>query len=61
MDVGFAQTVSGLVGVIWQVRDDLAFDFAVRHASVDGQPVNEVRAGVTFSFPYRGAVPSAKK
>jgi hypothetical protein len=60
-DVGSAQTVSGLIGAIWQVRDDLAFDLAARHARVDGQPATELRAGLTFSFPYRGAAPSVKK
>jgi hypothetical protein len=60
-DVGSAQTVSGLIGAIWQVRDDLAFDVAARHARVDGQPVTELRAGLTFSFPYKGAAPGVKK
>jgi hypothetical protein len=54
-DAGSAQTVSGLIGAIWQVRDDLAFDVAVRHASVDGQPVNELRAGLTFAIPLSTA------
>jgi hypothetical protein len=45
------QTVSGLVGLIYQVRDNLSFDVAIRHALTNGHPVNEVRAGVTFGFP----------
>jgi hypothetical protein len=35
------------------VRDNLAFDIGVRHALTNGQPVNEIRAGVTFGFPLR--------
>lgn len=46
-----SQTISGLIGAIWQVRDNLAFDVAVRYALVNGRPVNELRAGVTFGFP----------
>jgi hypothetical protein len=48
---GLEQTFSALVGAIWQARDNLAFDFGLRHALVNGQPVNELRAGVTFGFP----------
>lgn len=44
-------TVSGLVGLIWQVSDKLAFDVAFRHALTNGHPVNEIRAGLTFGFP----------
>ena len=43
-------TVSGLVGLIWQMREDLAFDVGVRHALTNGHAVNEVRAGMTVSF-----------
>ena len=60
-DFGSAQTYSGLVGVIWQARDDLAFDLAVREASVDGHPLTEVRAGLTFAFPLSRAAQSTKK
>jgi hypothetical protein len=42
--------VSGLVGLIWQVREDLSFDVGVRHALTTGQPVNELRAGMTVAF-----------
>jgi hypothetical protein len=45
------QTFSALVGAIWQVNDKLSFDVAVRQAWVDGRPVNELRAGLTFGFP----------
>jgi hypothetical protein len=56
-EFGVSETVSGLVGVIWQVRDNLAFDIGVRHAWIkdhvlnEMRPLNELRAGVTFGFP----------
>jgi hypothetical protein len=50
-EFGVAQTVSGLVGAIWQVNDKLSFDVGLRHAFTNGRPVNEVRAGVTVGFP----------
>ena len=51
------QTYSALVGAIWQVRDELAFDVAFRYAQVNGRPINELRAGVTFGFPLRFGPP----
>ena len=48
-----SHTVSGLVGAIWQVRDDLSFDVGLRHAITSGHQVNEIRAGLTFGFPLR--------
>jgi hypothetical protein len=50
---GKFDTVSALVGLIWQVRDNLSFDVALRHALTNGHPVDEVRAGLTFGFPLR--------
>ena len=52
-EFGQEETISGLVGLIWQVSDKLAFDVALRHALTDNHPVNEVRAGLTFGFPLR--------
>jgi hypothetical protein len=52
-DFGRFDTVSVLVGLIWQVRDNLSFDVGLRHALTNGHPVNEVRAGLTFGFPLR--------
>jgi hypothetical protein len=52
-ELGKAETISGLIGLIWRVRDDLSFDVALRHALTNGHPVNEIRAGVTFGFPLR--------
>jgi hypothetical protein len=45
---------SVLVGAIWQVDHDLALDAAFRYAIVDGRPVNEIRAGLTFAFKEEG-------
>src|SRR5262245_41274303 len=52
-EFGVEETVSGLVGLIWQVSDKLAVDAAFRHALTNGHAVNEVRAGVTFAVPLR--------
>ena len=48
---GQETTVSGLVGLIWQARENVAVDFALRAASTNGRPVEEIRAGVTFGIP----------
>jgi hypothetical protein len=50
-EFGKKQTVSALVGLIWQVRDNLSFDVAIRGALSNGHPVSEIRAGLTFGFP----------
>jgi hypothetical protein len=50
---GQFNTVSALVGLIWQVRDNLSFDVGLRYALTKGRPVNELRAGLTFGFPVR--------
>jgi len=60
-DVGSAQTISALVGLIWQVREDLSFDVAVREASVNGRAVNELRAGLTFAFTLDRSMQGSKK
>jgi hypothetical protein len=52
-EFGLEETVSGLVGLIWQVNDKLSFDVAFRHALTNGHGVNEVRAGLTFAVPIR--------
>jgi hypothetical protein len=39
-----------LPGLIWQFKNELAFDAAFRYALVNGHPVNEIRAGMTFAF-----------
>src|SRR6185437_8612666 len=50
-EFGREQMFSGLVGLIYKLRDDLSFDVAIRHAFTTGRPVNEIRAGLTFGFP----------
>ena len=50
-EFGQSETISGLVGLIWRVRDNLSFDIGLRHALANGHPVSEVRAGLTFGFP----------
>ena len=50
-EFGKAETISGLIGLIWRVRDNLSFDVGLRHALTNRHPVNEVRAGLTFGFP----------
>jgi opacity protein-like surface antigen len=45
---------SVLLGAIWQVNHDLALDAAYRYAIMDGHPVNEIRAGITFAFKEDG-------
>nr|WP_246752008.1 hypothetical protein [Bradyrhizobium diazoefficiens] len=50
-EFGKQETFSGLVGLIYRVRDDLSFDVAIRHGLTNGHPVNEIRAGLTFGFP----------
>jgi hypothetical protein len=50
--VSFQET-SGLLGAIWQVRDNIAVDAGFRMARLNDRTVREVRAGVTFSFPLK--------
>ncbi|WGS23554.1 MULTISPECIES: hypothetical protein [unclassified Bradyrhizobium] len=47
------ETISGLIGLIWQIRDNLSLDVAFRRGLTNGHPVDEIRAGVTFGFPLR--------
>jgi hypothetical protein len=52
-EFGQSETISGLIGLIWRVRDNLSFDVGLRHALTNGHSVNEMRAGLTFGFPLR--------
>jgi hypothetical protein len=52
------ETISGLVGLIWQVRENLALDVAIREAVTNGHPINEIRAGVTLGIPMRLSGPT---
>jgi len=49
-EIGQLRTTSGLIGAIWQVKDNLSFDVGFRHAVVNGHPVEEFRAGMTFGL-----------
>jgi hypothetical protein len=49
-EVGRFEEGSGLIGAIWQVKDNLAVDFAVRGARINNHSAGEIRAGVTFAF-----------
>lgn len=49
-DYGGTETGSALVGAIWRIRDNISFDVGLRGGWVNGQPLREVRAGVTFGF-----------
>jgi hypothetical protein len=57
-EIGTAQTVSALVGAIWQVNDHLSFDIGLRHAVVGGQSASEIRAGLTFGLPMLLGAPA---
>ena len=46
----FKETFSGLIGLIWKVKEDLSFDLAIREAWVNSRPATELRAGVTFAL-----------
>jgi len=47
---GKMHTTAGLVGAIWQVRDSLSFDVALKHSVSNTGHADEVRAGLTFGF-----------
>src|SRR6516164_8142251 len=49
-DVSLFRTGSALVGAIWQVQDNVAVDFGLRRARINGQTAGEIRAGVAFAF-----------
>ena len=59
-EFGVSQTVSGLVGAIWQVNDNLAFDIGLRHAVTNGHGFNEIRAGLTIGIPLRLSAAKAR-
>jgi hypothetical protein len=46
---GGPQTAAVLVGAIWEAREHLAIDGALRGSRVDGVPVQEVRLGLTWA------------
>jgi hypothetical protein len=48
---GRFEIVSGLIGAIWPVRDNLAFDVGVREGRINDRSLTEIRVGLTFGFP----------
>jgi hypothetical protein len=50
-EFGGSQRYSALIGAIWQVREKLALDVAVRSAIVSGQNLEELRAGFSLTVP----------
>jgi hypothetical protein len=49
-ELGLKEEKAALVGVIWDVKEGLAVDFAVGYAGINGQPETQVRAGITFDI-----------
>ena len=48
-EFGAAFVLSGLVGAIWQLKEGLSLDIALRAARVDTNTAIEVRAGLTWA------------
>ena len=44
------RTRSALIGAIWQLKEDVAIDFALRGARINEHTAGEIRAGITFAF-----------
>jgi len=53
-EFGEATSASGLLGLIWEPRDDLSVDLGFRYGREDGVDVREVRLGLTWSFDWGG-------
>lgn len=49
-EFGTFTVVSGLVGAIWRVQENLSFDVGLREAWVHAHPVSEIRLGFTVGF-----------
>jgi hypothetical protein len=52
-EFGQQRTSSALVGALWQVRDTLSIDAALRGARVNARTLGEIRLGLTFGFGRR--------
>jgi len=50
---GSARITSRLVGAIWRVRDGLSFDVGLRSAQAGGEPIRELRLGLTWAFSLK--------
>jgi hypothetical protein len=49
-EYGASHGRSALLGLIWQAREQLSFDVALRTGRSQGRSLEEIRAGVTFAF-----------
>ena len=49
---GSARINSTLLGAIWSVREGLSFDMGLRYARAGGDPVHELRLGLTWDFSF---------
>ena len=45
-------TRSGLIGLIWRLRENLSLDAGLRRARVEGAEVREIRAGFTWGADF---------
>ena len=52
-DLGVAQEISGLIGALWQLRDNLSFDVGSRHVLINGRLVIELRVGERITGTLR--------
>jgi hypothetical protein len=52
-EFGQRSTSSALVGILWQIRDTLSIDAAVRGARVTARTLGEIRLGLTLGFGRR--------
>jgi len=50
-EAGRRETSSALVGAIWQIRDNIALDLAIREGRTNRLDVMEIRAGLTYALP----------
>jgi len=53
MEEDSGRTITGLVGAIWQVRDNLSLDLGWRVGESQGADVREFRAGFTWAVPLK--------
>jgi hypothetical protein len=51
--MGSARINSRLVGAIWRVRDGLSFDVGLRSAQAGGEPIHELRLGLTWALSFK--------
>ena len=49
-DTAHREETALLVGAIWQAKEGLAFDLAVRQAVIEARAATEIRFGLTFDF-----------